>query len=194
MNWIEVVATVFGLLCVWLTVKRSIWCWPTGLVQVSLYIFIFYEAKLYSDMILHVFYVFMQFYGWHHWMYGGEDHKTLKVGTLPGSLPIWWLVVAAGTAAWGFIMARFTDAALPYPDAFTTAASLVAQWLMARKKLESWYFWIVVDIVATGVYWYKELYLTSGLYAVFLLLATMGFFEWRRALRNQLETQTVPHE
>ena len=80
-------------------------------------------------------------------------------------------------------MKSFTDAAVPYADAFTTVTSLVAQWLMARKRLESWWFWIAVDVVAIGVYFYKQLYLTTGLYAVFLVLATIGFFAWRKGFR-----------
>jgi nicotinamide mononucleotide transporter len=79
-------------------------------------------------------------------------------------------------------MATFTDASVPYGDAFTTVASLIAQWLMARKRLESWLFWISVDVIAIGIYWYKGLQLTSGLYAVFLVLATVGLFAWRRSL------------
>jgi nicotinamide mononucleotide transporter len=90
----------------------------------------------------------------------------------------------AGTAAWGFVMATYTDAAVPYGDAFTTVASLLAQWLMARKKVESWIFWIAVDVIAIGIYWYKELILTAGLYAVFLVLATIGLFAWRKSLHE----------
>jgi len=85
-------------------------------------------------------------------------------------------------------MQRFTDASLPYPDAFTTVASLFAQWLLARKKLESWYFWIAVDIVAIVVYWYKQLYLTTGLYAIFLVLAIIGFFTWKNSYKDDKNT------
>jgi nicotinamide mononucleotide transporter len=181
---IEAIAVVFGVICVWLTVKQNIWCWPTGLVQVILFIFIFYNAKLYSDLILHVIYVVMQIYGWHHWLRGGKDKASLPVSTMriPGRLT-WGLVCILGTFAWGWLMKSFTDAAVPYADAFTTVTSLVAQWLMARKRLESWWFWIAVDVIAIGIYFYKELYLTTGLYAVFLVLATIGFFAWRKDLR-----------
>jgi len=106
----------------------------------------------------------------------------LSIGALAG----WLLLGLAGTAVWGFLMNRYTDAAAPYPDAFTTVMSLIAQWLMARKKLESWGFWIAVDVVAIGVYFYKDLYMTAGLYAVFLVLATIGFFEWRKSRRTTL--------
>lgn len=183
MTWIEATAVIFGLLCVWLTVRQNIWCWPTGLVQVALYIVIFYDAKLYSDVILHVVYVILQIYGWHHWLYGGRDRSKLPVTSLQAHGLIGWiLVVAVGTAGWGWSMARFTDASVPYWDAFTTVASLVAQWLMTRKRLQSWLFWISVDIVAIGVYLHKSLIMTSGLYLIFLVLATMGFFTWRTSM------------
>ncbi len=193
MNWIELTATIFGALCVWLTIRQNILCWPTGLVQVVLYIVVFYQAKLYSDMLLHVIYVFLQLYGWYAWLYGGKEQSRLSVTTLPTvRLLIWGIVILVGTVGLGYSMGYYTDAALPYPDAFTTVASLVAQWLLARKKLESWYFWIAVDVVAIGVYFLKGLYFTTGLYTLFLVLATMGFFAWRKSFRTtELEGAAV---
>lgn len=185
MTSIEATAVVFGLACVWLTIRQNIWCWPTGLVQVTLYIAVFYQVKLYSDLILHVIYVVMQIYGWYHWLHGGKSQGALLVSTLNLRGRLAWPTVAVlGTIGWGYVMATFTDASVPYGDAFTTVASLIAQWLMARKRLESWYFWIAVDVVAIGIYWSKDLALTSGLYAVFLILATMGLFAWRKSLRE----------
>jgi nicotinamide mononucleotide transporter len=183
MTLIEAVAVIFGLTCVWLTIKQNIWCWPTGLVQVSLYIAIFYDAKLYSDLILHVIYVVLQLYGWYHWLYGGKNHSTLKVTRLqPMIFGVWGVICIGGTLILGGFMHHYTDAAVPYPDAFTTITSLIAQWLMARKKLESWWFWIAVDVVAINIYLYKHLFLTTGLYSVFLILAITGFFAWRKSL------------
>lgn len=183
MTWIEAVAVVFGLVCVWLTIRQNVLCWPTGLVQVALYIVIFYRVKLYSDLILHVIYVVMQIYGWYYWLHGGNRSEAPPVSTLTSRDRLVWPAVAVlGTFGWGWLMSTFTDAAVPYGDAFTTAASLAAQWLMARKKLESWLFWIAVDVVAIGIYWNKSLFLTSGLYSVFLVLATMGLFAWRKSM------------
>lgn len=198
MTWIEGVAAFCGLLCVWLTVRQNILCWPTGLIQVVLYIGVFYQARLYSDLVLHVIYVVMQIYGWYHWLHGGRERKQLEVTTLSTSgLAAWGLAALLVTIPWGYGMATLADAAAPYADAFIAVASLVAQWLMARKKLESWYFWIVVDLVAIAVYLYKELYITSGLYSVFLVLAALGFFQWRRTVEPRAalaladaETQT----
>jgi nicotinamide mononucleotide transporter len=186
MFWIEATAVVFGLLAVWFVVRQNIWCWPTGLVQVSLYVFIFFQVKLYSDVILHLIYVVLQIYGWVHWLYGGEDRGELPVSRLAGRSFIGWILVAGvGTGAWGAVMARTTDAAVPYGDAFTTAASLIAMWLMARKHIENWHFWIAVDVIAIGIYLYKDLYLTSGLYVAFLILSIAGLIAWRRSLEDQ---------
>ena len=183
MNWMEAMAVVFGFVCVVLTVRQNIWCWPTGLAQVVLYIFIFYNAKLYSDMILHGIYVVLQLYGWHHWLHGGPDRGHLTVSMLKVRGRAGWLaVVVLGSGLWGYAMARWTDAAAPFADAFVAAASLVAQWLMTRKRLESWILWITVDLVAIAVYIYKSLYLTAGLYAAFLGLAVAGLFAWRKSL------------
>jgi nicotinamide mononucleotide transporter len=183
MIWIEATAVIFGLLCVWLTIRQNIWCWPTGLIQVLLYIIIFYKALLYSDMLLHVIYVAMQIYGWYHWLHGGKGKTELKVSILSAMTFLIWIGTGIlGIFAWGYLMGNYTNAAVPYADSFTTVMSLIAQWLMARKRLESWFFWIAVDVVAIGVYLYKGLYLTMGLYAVFLALATIGYFRWKATM------------
>lgn len=186
MTLIESIAVLFGIACVWLVVKENIWCWPCGLVQVSLYVYIFYQAKLYSDFGLHLFYIGMQFYGWHHWLRGGKGNTKAPITRLPARAILSWCAVCLfGAAAWGYLMSRYTDASVPYPDAFTTVTSLVAQWLMARKRLENWLFWIAVDVVAIGVYLYKGLYLTSGLYAIFLVLCILGIRHWLRLMQDR---------
>lgn len=182
---IEWIAVVFGFVCVVLTVRQSIWCWPTGLIQVALFIYVFYEAKLYSDVILHVVYVFLQFYGWYHWLYGGDRFQDLPVTSLGRRFALWVPAVLVCSLIWGFGMHVFTDAAVPYADAFTTVASLAAQYLLARKKLESWLLWISVDVVAIGIYWYKDLHPTALLYGVFLILASTGFAAWQESMRKQ---------
>ncbi|HBS06084.1 MAG TPA: aminotransferase [Leptospiraceae bacterium] len=189
MSWIEWLAVLAGLLCVWFTIRENIWCWPLGLVQVSLYVWIFYNAKLYSDFLLHIVYIFLQFYGWYSWLYGGKGHTELSIRRMSISGFLITLVLTLlATFLWGAGMERYTDASLPYWDAFTTMASLTAQWLLTRKKLDSWIFWISVDIVAIGVYFYKGLLPTAGLYAVFLFLASAGFWKWSRIrLNNKIE-------
>lgn len=190
MTSLEAVATFFGLLCVWLTIKQNILCWPAGLVQVCLYIFIFYDAKLYADMGLHITYVGLSIYGWMYWKKSTESGQ--RVVTHTRNILLWIPIMLIATIASGYLLTTFTDASVPYLDSFVVMASLIAQWLMARKKLESWIFWILADIVAIGIYSYKDLYLTSGLYFVFLIMAITGYFTWRKDLR--MRTQTQPAE
>lgn len=182
MSGIEIIATALGLACVWFTVRQNIWCWPTGLGMVALYIVIFWQAKLYSDMGLQVVYVFMQLYGWWYWLGGGnraDQRPVSRLGT--ARLGLWVGAGVLGTLALGSAMIRYTDAALPYWDATTTMLSLIAQWLLGRKVLESWLFWIVVDVLSIGIYLSKGLYLTAGLYTVFLGLAAQGYVAWLRS-------------
>lgn len=186
MSWIELTATVFGFLCVLFTICRSVWCWPTGLIQVLLFIFVFYDAKLYSDLLLHVIYVFLQLYGWHCWTRKAANDDSLIVLSLPRRVLGGWVVITiAGTIALGWAMAHWTDASLPYPDAFTTTASLVAQFLLARRYIQNWLFWICVDVVAIWVYFTKELNATAVLYLAFLIMASIGLVIWYKRLLNQ---------
>jgi nicotinamide mononucleotide transporter len=189
MSWIEIIAVALGIATVFLTVRQNMWCWPTGLVQVVLYIEIFYDARLYSDVLLQVVYVVLQIYGWYHWASGKSAMRTeLPVTSLSTrEIGVWLLATIAAAAAWGELMLRFTDAAAPRADAFIVAASLCAQYLLAQKKLESWYWWIAVDVVAIAVYWSRDLRLTSGLYAVFLGLCVAGLIEWRRSQRAAMQ-------
>ncbi len=187
---VEWIAAAFGFLCVVLTIRRNIWCWPTGLVQVVLYILVFFHAKLYSDLLLHVVYVIMQFYGWWAWLHGGREGRPLSITRLSGqALLIWVAIAAVGIGALGSVMAGATDASLPYWDAATTVLSLIAQYLLARKVLENWAIWVVVDVLCVGIYLYKALYVTAGLYAVFLVLAVWGFVVWLRTLRQAAKVE-----
>jgi nicotinamide mononucleotide transporter len=181
-SYLEIVAVICGLANIYLTVKQNIWCWPVGAVMVSLYIYIFFNAKLYSDAGLNVFFLVMQFYGWYQWTRGPVVHaKSLSAVKRLGTRGWSWTTagVLAGAGTLGTVMHRYTDAALPYPDAFTTLLSVIAQFLMTRKYLENWTLWIIADVVYIGVYSIKSLYWTAGLYVVFLALCVQGYREWR---------------
>lgn len=182
----EWVAVVFGIASVWLSVRENVWSWPTGIINVSMYVYIFLHAKLYADMGLQVFYIVISFYGWWNWLYGGAGHSELHVSRLSRRLALGLPVAGVlGSLALGWLLHRTTDAALPYVDSTLTMASLIAQYLMTRKVLENWIIWVAADVGYIGMYIYKGLYPTAFLYAVFLVLATMGWFEWRRSWRRQ---------
>ena len=182
----EVLAAITGIISVYLSTRENIWSWPTELVNVSLYFVVFLEAKLYADMGLQVVYFALSLYGWYEWLYGGENRTELHVSRTSQALGVRLAVIGIGCAALlGTLLARFTDAALPYIDSATTSTSLVAQWMMTRKILENWAVWVAVDVVYIAMFVFKRLYLTAGLYTVFLVLAVMGYVQWKRSLAER---------
>ena len=180
---IETVAVITTLACVWLTAKDNILCWPTGIAGSLLYLYIFYHARLYSDVLLQIYFLLTSIYGWYNWGHGGAGDTALKVTRLTMSaMAVWGLVIIFGTLVLGTFMKRRTKAAIPYGDASITVMSLVAQYLLTAKVLESWVLWIATDAIATVVYWKRRLYLTAGLYALLFILACKGLLEWIRLL------------
>ena len=179
---LEQIAAACGLANIYLTVRQNIWSWPIGAVMVSLYIYIFFEAKLYSDAGLQIFFLVMQFYGWYQWTRGPVVHsRSLSAVQRLGRRGWLWTGggTAAATAGLGTAMHRYTDAALPYPDAFTTTLSVIAQFLLTKKYLDNWTLWIIADVVYIAVYSIKALYWTAGLYVVFLALCIKGYRDWK---------------
>jgi nicotinamide mononucleotide transporter len=190
---LEIFAAVVGALSVWLSVRQNILSWPTAIVNVVLYTIVFYQAKLYADMGLQVVYAILSIYGWYEWLYGGEGHTTLHVSRTSPSLALRLALIAVGGAVFlGTLLHRTTDAALPYMDSALTSASLVAQWMMTRKKLENWLVWITVDVLYVGMFVYKHLYITAALYTVFLGLAVRGYIDWRRSMTSGVVQQPRP--
>ena len=180
---LEIIATISGLVHVYLLTKEKIIAWPFGIVTVSIYVYIFFVSKLYSDAILHVIYFFLNIYGWYNWSRRHNDAPDVLITRLsrPGIL-LFSVIIIAGSLSWGTVMQHNTDASFPYFDAYTTVASLCAQYLLAQKKIDNWIIWILVDLVAIPIYLLKGLYFTSGLYFVYLLLCISGFLQWRRAM------------
>jgi nicotinamide mononucleotide transporter len=184
-NPLELFAAVVGAISVWLSVRQNVLSWPTAIVNVVLYALVFYQAKLYADMGLQVVYAALSIYGWYEWLYGGEGRTELHVTrTTPALAALLTLIALAGSALLGTLLRHATDAALPYMDSFLSSTSLVAQWMMTKKKLENWLVWIAVDVLYVGMFVFKGLYLTAGLYAVFLALAVKGYVDWRRSMAD----------
>jgi len=185
MSWLELIAVAVTLAAVYLTARQVIWCWPLAMVSVTLYAIVFYRARLYADMGLQTIYFALALYGWWAWLRGGEDHGRLEVSV--ASWPMRVVLVAAGAVSGlllGTILHRFTDASLPFMDSTLTSFSIIGQWLQTRKVLEAWLLWIAVDVFYVGMFVFKGLYLTAGLYAIFLYLAAVGFISWRRSMIN----------
>jgi nicotinamide mononucleotide transporter len=181
MQWIEILATLAGLFCVYFSIKQNILTWVFGFIQVTLYTFVFYKAGLYSDLGLHVFYMFIQFYGFYAWNKDAGTDLALK----PSSIGVWlyfWIPIAVlGSLGLGYLMSLYTGASMPFLDAFTTTASIIAQFMMIKKKIENWIFWIVVNAYAIIIYAVKGLIFSSGLYFVFLIMAILGLIQWNKA-------------
>ena len=182
---IEWIAAIAGAVSVFLSARQNIWSWPTAIVNVSLYVIIFFRSGLYSDMGLQVVYLALSIYGWHQWLHGGAGHTPLRVSR--ASARVWAISAVAAVAFWLLLWqltARLPGVSLAPLDSGLTTLSLVAQWMMTRKILENWVLWIIADLVYVPMYIHKDLHVTAGLYAVFLVLAVMGFVQWRASYRQ----------
>ncbi len=194
MSSLELTGVLFGLLTVYFSVKQNIWTWPTGIVSVSAFGFLFFEIKLYADMCLQLFFLWSCIQGWYFWLHGGANRSELTITQLTSRQRILISMAVLGCVVLiGFLFSTFTDAALPYLDSTASGMSVVAQLLMMRKKLEHWYLWITVDVLSIGIYVYKSIPFTAGLYFVFLLLCIRGLMEWRKELAKvRLPLNTLP--
>ena len=182
---IEWIAVAWGLTNVALIIRRSIWNYPFGFIMVALYFFIFWEYKLYSDAILQVYFFVIQFYGLWVWLNGRAPDGRVMVAPLSRQMFIDYLAMTA--VAWmaiSFLMDTYTDAAAPIWDSAVAALSVTAQFLMSRRHIESWLLWIVVDVLAIGLFYTRDLAPTAALYFIFLGLAITGYVQWRDAKKE----------
>ncbi|MGE6231179.1 nicotinamide riboside transporter PnuC [Paenibacillus chitinolyticus] len=177
----EIAATTTGLLCVWLTARENIWSWPISLVNVACFFYMFWEVKLYADMALQVFFFLLSIYGWIVWLTkreGAGVRPTRKIAPWL-ILPLVLFLVGA-TAGWGYVLHKYTDASIPYADAFIATLSIIAQLLLSAKILENWTVWIAVDVLSIGMYAYKGLDTIAFLYLIYLGIAIAGLITWKR--------------
>ena len=187
-HYFEVIAAGLGFVAIFLQIRQNVWYWLVSIVMVSMYIFIYIQARLYADMSLQVYYLVISFYGWYMWLFGKKvnNHKTgLKVSATSYRLAIYLFSICIALfvlIAW--ILIQFTNSDLPYWDSFTTSLSFVATWMLARKKIENWLVWIVVDFVSIGIYIYKSLYPTAILFLFLTILAFVGYKKWMQDLKN----------
>jgi len=179
-NWQELAGFVTGALCVWLLIRQNIWNWPIGIANNIVYVIVFYKSGLYADSGLQFVYMAIAFYGWWNWLHGGVDHSELKVDRASAQGLLGYVMVAAVTTGVLHWILRHTPSNVPFADGLTTALFLTAQYMMSRKLIENWWFWIVGDVLVIGLYFYKHLYLTSALYMVFLVMSIAGLLEWQK--------------
>jgi len=186
-NGLELLGTITGLLYIYYSTRQKILLWLFGIINAILFILVYYFAGLYAIMYLQLYYIFVSLYGWIHWTTGaGSKDSALPVSklTLKAAL-ILVLIGVVLSCLIALLLKYYTDSTIPVLDGFTTAFSIVATWMLARKILENWLIWIVVDALCCGIYIYKHLYLMTILFAVYTILALYGYNSWQKTIRSK---------
>ncbi len=193
-SWMEIVAAGFGLLSVLYEKKANILVYPTGIISVLLYVYIFYNAQLYANMGINAYYFVFSVFGWIIWSRKNKNNETLPV-TYSGR-KMWLISIGIFLISLVIIQVflrifKANDTAYwssfaPYADTFTTAVDIIGMWLMAMKKVENWLFWIVADVISVPLFLYKHLVFASFLYFIFLIISVLGYYEWRKLARENI--------
>lgn len=185
LSLLEVTAVILAIGYLLLAIRQNIWCWFCAASSTAIYVFLFLGAKLYMEAVLNIFYFFMALYGWYMWYFGRPGNAELPVTVWP--FPVHGIaipVIAAISLLSGFLLHRFTDAAFPYVDSMTTWGAIWATFLVARKVLENWWYWLLIDLVSVLIYWSRDLHLTSLLFAFYVVLVPIGIVSWTRSYRS----------
>jgi len=184
-NYIEVLGALTGLIYLYLEIKQNIWLWPLGIVTSAFYIYVFFTTKFYADMGLQVYYLVISFYGWWHWLYGGGSSETDELPITKTSMKQWFYISLASIVLFVlmvFVLKNLTDSPVPFGDAFVTSLSITATWMLARKLIEQWWIWVVVNLVSLVLFIWKGLYPTSILFFFYFTMAVVGYFEWKKEM------------
>jgi nicotinamide mononucleotide transporter len=178
---LEVIAVAFGLACVWCMKKESILAYPFGIVNVLIYVYIFFSIKVYANAGINLFFGIMSGYGWYIWARKTGTEEKIQISWLSRkALFIYFGAVIVFFVILRLSLVKYTDSTVPTWDAVTTAFYIIGSWLLAYKKIENWYAWIIGDVISIGLYVYLGLYFTSFQYLVFSIIAVLGFLEWKR--------------
>jgi nicotinamide mononucleotide transporter len=190
----EIIGLVTGLVYLYFSIRQNIWLWPVGIVASGYAAFVFFETQLYADMSLNIYYILVSIYGWFHWLLRNDNvsHKSIKISVLQFRD---WIVYLALVVILTVIIAELLihvpgkiglkPSSVPWWDAFLTAGSIVATWMLARKILEQWLWWIVIDALSVGVLLYKELYFFAILFGVYTVMSVYGYKEWKKDYQRQ---------
>ena len=185
-HWLDILTTILGLLYIWLEYRASLWMWAVGFFMQVLGIVLYYQKGLYADCGMEFYYLSMTLYGTWMWMRGTSKKKALPIRHFPTRLILpWTLVILSVWALIYWLLVTFTDSTVPLADSFTTALSIIGIWALAHKYLEQWFIWIAVDIVTSVLYFYKDIPFKASLYALYVVIAIMGYFKWRRNVVTQ---------
>ncbi len=188
---LEIIGALIGILYIILEYRASVWLWPVGVVMPAIYIYIYYEAGIYADMGINIYFLLAAIYGWVVWLNNrkraseGNQEEGEIVHTSRKEWRVSAIVFAASFALLACVLINFTSSTVPYCDSFTTALSIVGMWMLAHKRIEHWILWIAIDIVSTVMYVEKGLYPTAILYAIYTVIAVGGYFKWVKMMRTQ---------
>jgi nicotinamide mononucleotide transporter len=186
LSWTEILGFITGAVCVWLLVRQNIWTWPVGIANNVFFIVLFWRSQIYGDMALQFFYIAISIYGWWNWLHGGSAHSELRTQrTSMGWAAALTVITAFGTFILMALLRAYTNSSVPFLDALTTALSLTAQYMQSRKLMENWLVWITADLFYIYLYVIKGLYVTTLLYAIFLVMCIVGWTQWRRAYSRE---------
>ncbi len=181
----ETTGVALALAYLVLAIRQNIWCWFCAATSTAIYVVLFAEARLYMESLLNVFYFAMAIYGWHTWRNAAGSLDELPVSVWPRRThAVAVLVIVVLFMSTGFLLDRYTDAAFPYVDSMTTYSAVWATFLVARKVLENWWYWLVIDVVSVFIYWSRGLELTSVLFVLYVLLIPLGLVAWTRSYRS----------
>ncbi len=188
-HWLDLLTTILGLVYILFEYRASIWLWFVGFLMEGLDIVLYYQKGLYADCGMEFYYLAMTFYGYWNWVRKANgsqssEKKTIPITHFPVRLGILWGVFTL--LVWGilyYFLANFTDSTVPLADSFTTALSFVGIWALARKYLEQWLIWIVVDFVTCILYFYKDIPFKACLYGLYVIIAIMGYRKWKKMMQ-----------
>lgn len=193
-QYIEILGAVVGIIYLWLEYKANIYLWIVSIIMPLIYLYIYYNAGLYADFAINIYYLLIALYGWVVWKYNfkffskereRKQSEELKITSVPKHI---WIKLIAIYLPLQFLIAwilmTYTNSDVPWLDSFTTSVSIVAMWMLAKKYLEQWLVWIVVDMVSVGLYIYKDLYYTSALYALYTVIAIFGYVKWKNIMHS----------
>ncbi len=189
-NKLEFGGTIFGFFYVWFSIRQNLLTWPAGIVTSILYFGVFLNAGVYAAMGLQLFYLFISCYGWLSWSTSANsdsDHDKLKISRTDNTLWLTLFILSILLTALVYsILVRYTDSEIPFGDALTTSLSILATWMLTRKKLEHWFFWIGIDLFSASLYQYRGLHSTAFLYLAYAVMAGIGYYEWQRQPQNAM--------
>jgi nicotinamide mononucleotide transporter len=182
---VEVVAVVFGLIYILLAAKENVWCWPAGFIGTGTSIYLFWDGSLYMESALNVYYLLMAIFGWWQWQYGSKTNSKLAIRSLDLKEHLTILVlISVLTLISGYLLSTNTDAALPYLDSFTTWSAVITTWMVTRKILENWLYWIVINSAAIYLYIERDFLLYALLFGLYVVIAIFGYRQWLNNIRH----------